>query len=72
MAHGKLIDIGSFVDPTVPRLVRGDAGRLRQILRDSEFHAHMSEISVGIGRQHQTLAHGMALTQALSVLAASQ
>ena len=31
-AHGKGVALVSWIDPSVPRLVRGDRGRLRQVL----------------------------------------
>jgi glycosyltransferase involved in cell wall biosynthesis len=48
--------------------IRHMSARLLHVLNDFELHERMSEASKRIGREHQALAHGMALTQALAVI----
>ena len=52
--------------------IRDMATRLLQVLDDRELHAHMSEASERAGREHQALAHGIALTEALAVIDSDQ
>jgi glycosyltransferase involved in cell wall biosynthesis len=42
--------------------------RIMQLLDDEPLRARMSEASVRIGAEHQALAHGVALTRALTIL----
>ena len=44
------------------------ARRILQVLDDSSLNVRMSQASTRIGREHQALAHGTALTQALTIL----
>jgi glycosyltransferase involved in cell wall biosynthesis len=50
----------------------GDVGemsrRIMQVLDDQDLSARMCQASTCIGRQHQALAHGKALAQALTIL----
>lgn len=48
--------------------VRDMFRHLLHVLGDRDVHARMCEASRRIGQQHQQLAHGMALTQALAVI----
>lgn len=41
---------------------------LVHFLDEQELYAHMCKASESIGRQHQALAHGIALTQALAII----
>ena len=43
--------------------------RIMQVLDDDTLRARMGQASTRIGREHQALAHGTALTQALTILA---
>ena len=45
--------------------------RILFILQDTDIHTQMSKASAKISRQHQALAHGEALTQALVVISAN-
>jgi hypothetical protein len=42
--------------------------RIMQVFDDHDLHARMCQASTCIGRQHQALAHGKALAQALTIL----
>jgi hypothetical protein len=50
----------------------GDVGEMSrhimQVLDDQDLSARMCQASTCIGRQHQALAHGKALAQALTIL----
>jgi len=48
--------------------IRDMSRLLLHVLGEEEVHAHMCEASKRIGRQHQALAHGIALTQALAII----
>jgi glycosyltransferase involved in cell wall biosynthesis len=50
--------------------LRDMSRRLTQVLGDRDVHAQMCEASTRIGKEHQRLAHGDALTQALTILEA--
>ena len=50
--------------------VRDLSRRIMQVLDDEDLRARMREASSRIGREHQALAHGHGLTQALAILEA--
>jgi glycosyltransferase involved in cell wall biosynthesis len=45
--------------------------RVKYLIENGDSHAKMSRESQRISRQHQTLAHGVALTQALAIIESS-
>lgn len=73
-SYGPTDDVQPGLNGFVYRVgdIRDMSRCLLYVLTDTEGHARMCEASKRIGRQHQALAHGMALTQVLAIIDSDQ